>query len=278
MGPLLSFAFKSVAGCFAAWHALALAIFFHQELKVGWPKFERKVWFCLYGASIFSIGSVQQFFVLATYFMRGPGAARKMAYRCQIALHSFIVPFFFAPIEFEGASNLPPSDEGCIYIANHTSSVDMSVANSLPTAPHLAAVAKKAIFAVPGLGAITGLAGGIFINRAAPGGALASMVDIGKQRLAEGISIGVFPQGTRKVPKSGQPFLEFKKGAFVLADQSGAKVVPMTFIYPRDFMCRRTALKVIIHPVVTPSGDGDVETLRKSVEAMILAPIHKALD
>lgn len=255
-------------------------MFMKQERSVGWPKFERKLGFAMYGLWIFCGGSIVQWFALGAHVLFGAEVGRRVANRCQILLHRAALKLFFKPVIVEGLENLPPGSEGCIYVGNHTSSVDMSIGTCLPTEPHLAAVAKKSIWFVPGIGALTHLAGGVFIDRSKKGGVMQMLKEVGKARLDSGISIGIFPQGTRRVPLPGRsPLLDpFKKGAFVIADHSKARIVPLTILYPVDFMVKRQSLKIIIHPPVTPKGDGDVDGLMKQVEDVVARPILSALE
>ena len=41
------------------------------------------------------------------------------------------------------------------------------------------------------------------------------LLEEGKQRLTSGLSVGIFPQGTRSVPKEKEPMLPFKRGGFL---------------------------------------------------------------
>ena len=105
---------------------------------------------------------------------------------------------------------------------------------------------------------------------------MASMLQAGKARLDQGSSIAIFPQGTRKMHRPKMAGLSFKKGAFVLADQTKARIVPITLQYPPELMAlgsRAGPISIIIHPAVSPPGDGDVDGLRRAVEATVLAPL-----
>lgn len=262
----------------ALWFVLAAAAFYVQECQVGWKQMQRRMRLMVYIIGIMSGGTVHQFLALLAHAVLGRSAGRKFGHNLCVQFYSWLGPLCWGAYTFEGAANLPPPDEGCIYVSNHTSAVDFSVFFAMPGAAHVVAVAKSSLLFLPGLGAMTKLNGGIFVKRGKSGG-VKSLVEIGQARLREGISVGVFPQGTRKVPAPGKPLLAFRKGGFVLADASKAKIVPVTILYPSDFMSAEPSwagLKVIFHPPITPKGDGDVEGLMKQVEAVVTAPIIKA--
>jgi 1-acyl-sn-glycerol-3-phosphate acyltransferase len=286
-----SVAVRSVAGFLTLWYGAAMLVFMKQERSVGWPKFERKFGFAMYGAWIFCGGSILQWLGLGAHLLCGEKVGRQVANHCQILLHRTAMKLFFKPVIFEGLENLPPGDEGCIYAMNHTSSVDMSICACLPTKPHLAAVAKKSIMVVPGIGPLTHLSGGIFVERSTSKKSgdeqerrrlaelrMQMLKEGGKARLESGISIGICPQGTRRVPLPGRSLDPFKRGAFAIADHCKARVVPVTALYPVDFMVKCQPLKMIIHPPITPKGDGDVDGLMKQVEDVVTRPILSALE
>ena len=125
---------------------------------------------------------------------------------------------------------------------------------------------------------MTGLTGGIYISRGKKG-TMAMMLELGKKRVADGLSIGIFPQGTRSVPAKGVPLKPFKKGAFILAVECQVPVVPFTLCYPDDFMSSPGApkgVKIIVHPRVLP-GDQVLELMEK-VEKIVTAPLVKAKE
>ncbi|HKK07664.1 MAG TPA: lysophospholipid acyltransferase family protein, partial [Gemmatimonadota bacterium] len=66
-------------------------------------------------------------------------------------------------------------------------------------------------------------AGHVFIDRANLRQALRAMREAGGRMRAEGITLGVFPEGTRSESGRLQPF---RKGSFVLAIETGTRLVP----------------------------------------------------
>ena len=84
-------------------------------------------------------------------------------------------------------------------------------------------MAKQSIRKVPVLGLFNERVGTVFIDRKNPTAAKRS-VDNLMASLAKGISVIVYPEGTRS--PDGE-LLRFKKGAFFLAADAGVPVIPM---------------------------------------------------
>lgn len=231
-------------------------------------------------AALMGATSLQSVVCAVIYAVRGKEAAAKAGARMLNGFNRLMSPLFWGPFRVENAELLPPGDEACLYIGNHTSTVDTVGISFLPNRPHVAAVGKDSIMIVPGIGFMVGLCGGIYIRRGKKG-ALAGLIESGTERLKRGISVGIFPQGTRKVCRLDKPFPPFKRGAFVLADKTRARIVPITFLYPSDFMSAKPAvpgIRLVVHPSVLPKGDGDVDGLMQSVEATINAPLRAMLE
>lgn len=271
---------KSLGGFLVFWYSLALAVSLAQERGVGWRKFQRSGSFLAFIGAMMGAGSVQSVICAVIYVTLGKQAAAKAANQMSNDFYRFMSPLVWGPFRVENAELLPPGEEACLYIANHTSTVDTVCTSFLPNRPLLAGVGKDSIMIVPGLGTMLGLGGGIYVRRGKKG-TLASLVESGTERLNRGISVGIFPQGTRRVGRVDKPFQPFKRGAFVLADKTKARIVPITFLYPSDFMSAKPAVpgvRLVVHAPVLPKGDGDVDGLMQSVEAIINAPLRTMLE
>mmetsp|Transcript_37044 Transcript_37044/g.99886 ORF Transcript_37044/g.99886 Transcript_37044/m.99886 type:complete len:375 (-) Transcript_37044:1339-2463(-) len=205
------------------------------------------------------------------------GSKKGMHFACYLMRTYFKImgPILWGPFTFEGTENLPDGSTPTIYCANHQSSVDFCTIFCLPNGPPAVSVAKSSMMFLPGFGQMISLMGGIMVSRGKKG-TLAMLLEIGVQRLKSGLSVGIFPQGTRTVPKKGEPLRGFKIGCFKLAVEGKVPVVPFTIIYPDDFMCSSgnpPGVKVIIHPRVEPGDDAD--KLMKTVEKLVLDPLMK---
>jgi 1-acyl-sn-glycerol-3-phosphate acyltransferase len=109
-----------------------------------------------------------------------------------------------------------------IFMANHTSAADIVVL-FVALARDVRFVAKKQLFWVPFLGWSMWLAGFIPVDRENKEKAREAFDRIG-ERLRQGISILVFPEGTRS--RNGR-LGAFKKAGFLLAMRTGLPIVPV---------------------------------------------------
>ncbi len=128
----------------------------------------------------------------------------------------------FSSLTVEGRENLPPAHEGAVVMLNHQSMIDILVAwMVLPTGPRF--VAKKALSYVPVIGLFMWAMGMVPIdrkNRHAAIKALRKAQDVVKK----GRILACFPEGTRTHDGRVAPF---KKGVFVVAQKTGAPIVPI---------------------------------------------------
>lgn len=124
--------------------------------------------------------------------------------------------------QVHGLENLDPSTS-YIYAANHQSWFDIfAMLGKLPV--QFRWLAKAELFDVFMLGRAMKAAGYIPIDRSNRREAFASM-KLAADRIREGTSVVIFPEGTRSLDGKLQ---EFKKGGFVLAIQSQHPIVPIS--------------------------------------------------
>jgi len=109
-----------------------------------------------------------------------------------------------------------------IMVCNHASQLDINVCASVIPRP-IVYLAKASIRKVPVLGLLNERVGTVFIDRSNPSAAKAS-VDNLLTSLSNGISVIVYPEGTRTI--SGE-LNSFKKGAFYLAAGANVPIIPM---------------------------------------------------
>ena len=91
---------------------------------------------------------------------------------------------------------------------------------------------------MPVMGQGMGFVNVIAIDRSNPEKAKESM-DKARRVIESGFSFGVFAEGTRAMPGE---LLPFKKGAFHLALQTGARIIPVAFINTDRMMGKRTGV------------------------------------
>lgn len=88
----------------------------------------------------------------------------------------------------------------------------------------IATILKKELLNVPAFGWGLRLMKPIPIDRSSPREAIRQMMQLGEQRLAEGMSVLVFPEGTRTAPGESS---RYAKGGAGLAIKAGVPVLPV---------------------------------------------------
>ncbi|XP_061655581.1 1-acyl-sn-glycerol-3-phosphate acyltransferase beta isoform X1 [Phyllopteryx taeniolatus] len=122
-----------------------------------------------------------------------------------------------------------------VVISNHQSSLDvLGLMEILPD--RCTMIAKKELIYAGTVGLICWLGGIVFINRKKTSDAKSVMADAAKTMLNEQIRLWVFPEGTRN--QRGD-LLPFKKGAFHLAVQAQAPIIPVVFSSYSNFYLRK---------------------------------------
>ena len=126
-----------------------------------------------------------------------------------------------AKVEIFGKENLE-AGKSYIFVANHKSYLDTATMFAF-TGRQLGFVAKKELAKVPIVGWVMPFVNILPIDRSNPQKAVETM-NVMKKVLDEGISIGIFAEGTRAKPGE---LLPFKKGAFHLAMQTETAIIPV---------------------------------------------------
>lgn len=148
-----------------------------------------------------------------------------------------------------------------ILVANHVSWFDIfAIAGMLPVDFHF--VAKKELEKIPVFGLAWRVAGHISIDRSNRESAARSLRKAGEQMREQKSVVVIFAEGTRS--RSGR-LLPFKKGAFVLAQETGIPIIPTVvtgsydIMRPDTFIVRPATIHVYLGPPIDPAGlKGDV--------------------
>jgi 1-acyl-sn-glycerol-3-phosphate acyltransferase len=118
-----------------------------------------------------------------------------------------------------------------IFMSNHQGSYDIFVLlNCLPF--QFKWLAKKELFSIPFFGWTMAAAGYIRIDREGSRETVKAM-DEAAQKIRDGMSVVIFPEGSRSLDGSIQPF---KKGGFTLAIKSKVPIVPIAIAGSREIM------------------------------------------
>lgn len=142
---------------------------------------------------------------------------------------------FLVKVKIHGIEKLNPNISSLI-VANHQSIFDIFVIYGW--LPHIFKwIMKAELRKIPFIGPACAAAGHIFIDRSNPIAAK-KCLDVAEQQLKNGVSVVIFPEGTRT--KNGK-LGTFKKGAFRLATDLSLPIVPVTIKGSIDRMRRSSA-------------------------------------
>jgi HAD superfamily hydrolase (TIGR01490 family) len=134
-------------------------------------------------------------------------------------------------VDVQGAEHL--ATRPAVFLFNHQSQLDVLLLAKVLRGG-FTGVAKKELANTPGFGVMFRLADVAFVDRGDPEQARRAL-EPAVQRLREGISLVIAPEGTR----SATPMLgPFKKGAFHVAMQAGVPVVPVVIRNAGELMWR----------------------------------------
>jgi 1-acyl-sn-glycerol-3-phosphate acyltransferase len=186
---------------------------------------------------------------------------------CASTWSRMIVRTVGARVQLHGAEALG-AGESYVFLSTHQSYMDIPVMlGYLPAQLRIAA--KREVFQIPFLGWHMRRGGHISINRGSTAEAVESLRHAAKE-LRPGVSVFLFPEGTRTRDGSLQPF---KKGGFKFALQTGLPVVPVTItgtrqLLPRDSIAFRPGpVRMYLDAPIPTAGltDTDLPALMQTV-------------
>jgi 1-acyl-sn-glycerol-3-phosphate acyltransferase len=173
----------------------------------------------------------------------------------------------------------PALRPGSLLAANHVSWLDILVL--LAVAP-VRLVAKGEVGAWPGIGALAGLSGAIFIDRSRPKALPATVAEV-TAALRSGRTVAAFPEGTTFC---GAGMGRFRPALFQAAIDAKAPVVPASICYDStaaafigddtlwDSVRRVAALRsltvtLVTAPALRPAADADRRTLARATQSSL---------
>jgi 1-acyl-sn-glycerol-3-phosphate acyltransferase len=156
---------------------------------------------------------------------------------------------------------LPPADQSCVFVANHSSIYDTPIwLAGIPR--ELRIMAKAALVYVPFIGWHLARSGHVLVNRKNPGAGIFKRM----QRMARsGASLMLFPEGSRT--PDGQ-VKTFKPGIFLLAIEHKLPIVPISIsgsrvVMPKGrLMVRPATVEIMVHDAI-PTAELKREDARK---------------
>jgi 1-acyl-sn-glycerol-3-phosphate acyltransferase len=173
-----------------------------------------------------------------------------------------------ARVRVTGSEHLK-GDTAYVFASNHRSYLD-TAALFRYSGRRIGLVAKRELLKVPVLGQGMNFVNIIAIDRSNPERARLSM-EKARTVMEKGYSFGVFVEGTRAMPGE---LLPFKKGAFHLAMQTGAQIVPVAIRNTDWMMGKKTGVAyggeieiVLLKPIETEGRD-EMELLKETRTAI----------
>jgi len=210
------------------------------------------------------------------------GVERISQERFERGISVFLTLVILGPVRTVGIENLP-SDEACVYIANHSSLADVAVIYT-PLSGFKWIVKKSAAY-MPGVGYFMVLGKHVLIERKSASKSkhesIKQMYALVQKSLEKGFSIAIFPEGTRNITRQ----LPFKDGAFNMAMNAGVKLVPISInipsccwnsLYPLNLLWTSPEEFVVtIHKPVATGKDSDKEKLKEMCSEKIYSVLPK---
>lgn len=160
----------------------------------------------------------------------------------------------------QGQENRPNGP--ALYIANHQSAWETIAAAVL--VPDVAIILKEELYRIPVFGWFLRNSPMIAIDRAGGASSLKKMFREGREAAAEGRSLLIFPEGTRRAPHERA---EFQRGVLLLYKALGLPAVPMAhnaglYWKGRSFTVRPGSVRVSYLPALPP-GLPDAEFMAR---------------
>lgn len=115
------------------------------------------------------------------------------------------------------------SEQPAVYVANHQNNYDIFLLPGV-LQKNTVSLGKKSLKWIPFFGQLYWLSGNILIDRANRSKAMATISKTTQKIKANGLSLWMFPEGTRSY---GRGLLPFKTGAFHTAMNANVPVVPV---------------------------------------------------
>jgi 1-acyl-sn-glycerol-3-phosphate acyltransferase len=148
----------------------------------------------------------------------------KQRYRLLNLYNHFIIAWFQLACgvryEISGLEKVPPGP--CVILANHQCEWETVYLQLIK--PPVCTVLKRELLNIPVFGWGLRLLHPIALDRSRPSRAIKQVLTQGKQRLEEGLSVLIFPEGTRVEPGNRK---RYNKSGAVIACRAGVPVLPV---------------------------------------------------
>lgn len=143
----------------------------------------------------------------------------------------FILRVSGVKVTVRGLENIP-KDSAVLYVGNHRSYFDILVGYTTVPGP-MGFVAKKEMLRYPLLSDWMVNVNCLFLDRDDIKAGLKMILD-GIEKVKNGVSVWIFPEGTRNRHDDILELLPFKEGSLKIAEKSGCPVVPVAMFGMAD--------------------------------------------
>ena len=205
-------------------------------------------------------------------------AVRRIAGRVAWTWSKVLMGVAGAHLTRRGEVDLPP-DQPALYVSNHQGAFDIPLALLSIKRP-VGFFSKIELARVPSIGSWMKLMGCIFVERGNSASAQQSL-DEAVQALRGGVSLVIFPEGTRSGSKKMK---HFKTGFARMAIRAEVPIVPI--VMQGTYQLKRgdaiwitpAAVEVAIEPPISTQGltESDSRELRQRVQDVIQARLEAA--
>ena len=156
---------------------------------------------------------------------------------------------------------LVPKDEPVLYVGNHRSYFDIII--TYARCPRLTGyIAKSSMEKIPLLSTWMRRLNCLFINRDDIKASLKTIL-AGIENVKSGISMCIYPEGTRGKGDTELDMLPFKEGSLKIAEKTGCKVVPMAITGSADVFEKHMPFIRKTHVFLTYGAPVDPASLSK---------------
>ena len=193
-----------------------------------------------------------------------------------------VVTVLWLPVHVEGREHLKKG-ESYVFVSNHQGAFDIFLVYGYLNR-NFKWMMKRSLRKMPFIGMACEAAHHIFVDKRGPS-KIRATYDKARATLREGMSLVVFPEGARTF--TGH-MGDFRRGAFMLADELQLPVVPLTINGSFDIMPRMRdghfvswhPLHLTVHAPIYPMGKGvayEKQTMTQAYEAIMadLAPEYQ---
>ena len=186
-----------------------------------------------------------------------------------------VLRIFVGKVQVDGMEHLPPIDAipAPVYVANHASQIDVAAVYAIGR--RFKWISKKSVVYLPGVGGVMLFGDHVLIQRTGKNKkSVQTLFEKSQAAVESGIPMFFFPQGTRKIAQR----LPLKDGAFIVAENSKAPLVPISIdipmnawnsMYPANLLWASgdsavPVVKITVHKPIPVTGNETREALKKA--------------